>query len=182
MHRTHPLLTALAATAAATTLLALPALATEGKPSLSPPDATSTIARLGGVVDAQPTPVRPTPTVRPERETLAMKCAGRIVQSDAGRSKAATCAWRPTTNRAARGYQLWRIIDGGGRELAWSGGLESLEAATRVPLDAGEVTFVVLAVDADGAVLGRSRPQTVTFPMRGVGPVDRRKLDGSAAR
>lgn len=88
-------------------------------------------------------------------EVLHMACAQRADLAVVG------CEWRPTASEAAVGYQLWRIVDRGERELIWRGGLDTISHVSRVPADATVARYAVLAVDKDGKTVGQSRPQTV---------------------
>lgn len=98
-------------------------------------------------------------------EALTMRCRARQIRSDQGPIKAVHCEWRPATHPHATGYQLWRIVglgDGAGqRELVWRGGLDAVSNTSRVPADAGVATYALLAVDRNGEIVGRSRPQVV---------------------
>ncbi len=96
-------------------------------------------------------------------EALHLECAGRTIETDSGRAKAARCEWRPAHNPETRAYQLWRVLPDGRRELAWSGGTDSLAATVRLPGDTNRASFVLTSVDGNGEVIGRSRAQTVTF-------------------
>ncbi len=112
------------------------------------------------------------PDTDPELEVLTMKCEA------ADEVVAAHCEWRPTTSRTAVGYQLWRIVNRGEREMVWRGGLDHTAARDSLPDDTVLVRYAVLAVDKDGEVVGQSRP----FALRFVdGPTDR-EIDASPAR
>ena len=120
------------------------------------------------------------PTVEPE--VLTLDCDGRIVEGDDGRIKVGACEWRSATHPDAVGYQLWRILGPGddARELVHRGGLDVTSHVERLPSSTLTATYAVLAVDADGELVGRSRPQTVTFPHDGdsdIRPVDIRPID-----
>ncbi len=107
-------------------------------------------------------------------EALHMKCA----QLEPGVA-AVECAWRPATHPRAVGYQLWRIIDRGHRELVWRGGLDATSNVSRVPADASVARYAVLAVNENGRIVGRSRVQTVTLRLPDIDnrPVDPKPVD-----
>jgi hypothetical protein len=105
---------------------------------------------------AEPTTDVRTVDRTPRREALHMKCR----QVEPGVA-AVECAWRPATHPAAAGYQLWRIVDRGHRELVWRGGLDATSHVSPVPADASVARYAVLAVNKDGRIVGRSRVQTV---------------------
>ena len=74
------------------------------------------------------------------------------------------CQWRPAQSESAVEYQLWRRVRGHHRELVATVGLDTLSARDEVPADAGKVVYAVLAVDADGDVVGRSGLSRVRIP------------------
>lgn len=94
-------------------------------------------------------------TPSPGPEVLHLSCNSTDERNVVG------CAWRPAASSRAGGYQLWRIIDQDHRVLVWRGGLDSTRARDRVPADASVAVYAVLAVDANGEVVGQSRPETV---------------------
>ncbi len=71
------------------------------------------------------------------------------------------CEWRAGEHPDAVGYQLWRIVDGDERELVWRGGMDTTAVRDRVGNDVSRATYVVLALGADGVVVGQSRPSVV---------------------
>lgn len=99
----------------------------------------------------------------PEIEALKLECKGRYVVTDEGRAKAVHCEWRAATHPDAAGYQLWRIVNDSDRELVWRGGLDALSHTSRVGLDTKVAIYALLAVDADGNVVGQSRPEVIRF-------------------
>lgn len=117
-----------------------------------------------GAVDEAPAPTRASaaevdaqPVVRPiDRPVLDV-----IPISCEAEGATVGCSWRATTAESAVGYQLWRIVDRGEREYVWRGGLDVTAARDAVPADAVVVRYAVLAVDADGNVVGQSRPVTL---------------------
>lgn len=114
--------------------------------------------------------------VRPERpkrdlEVLRMRCEIADGESDVAGGDAASdatrvhigCRWRAATSERAAGYQLWRIVDRGDRELVARGGLDMLGARDVVSADAHLVRYAVIAVDEDGRRVGQSRVQRVVI-------------------
>lgn len=67
------------------------------------------------------------------------------------------CRWRPAHHRAAVGYQLWRIVDRGEREMVARGGLDMVGARDVVSAEAHLVRYAVVAVNKDGRRVGQSR-------------------------
>lgn len=93
----------------------------------------------------------------PELEVLTLRCEA------ADERVAARCTWRPATSETAVGYQLWRIVNRGERELVWRGGLDQTSVFDDLPSDTAVVRYAVLAVDEKGDIVGRSRPVTLRF-------------------
>ena len=75
------------------------------------------------------------------------------------------CQWRPADSEDAAEYQLWRRVRGQHRELVATVGLDTLSQRDIVPLDAGKVVYAVLAVDADGEIVGRSGLSKIRLPL-----------------
>ena len=67
------------------------------------------------------------------------------------------CRWRPAQHPAAVGYQLWRIVDRGHRELVARGGLDLVGARDVVSAKAHVVRYAVVAVNENGRRVGQSR-------------------------
>lgn len=67
------------------------------------------------------------------------------------------CRWRPAQHPRAAGYQLWRIVDRGDRELVARGGLDLLRTRDVVSSEAHLVRYAVVAVDENGRRVGQSR-------------------------
>lgn len=121
-------------------------------------------------------PVRPVTTrpvdVHPEErpdadvEILRLECRP-ATQFD----NAVGCAWGDVTSDDAVGYQLWRIVDRGERELVWRGGLDTTTHLDRVPGDSMVVRYAILAVDEAGEIVARSRAERVVLPTDDTGPV-----------
>jgi hypothetical protein len=113
------------------------------------------------------------PTTAPEIERLPaiellhMKCR----QVEPGVA-AVECAWRKAGYSPAVGYQLWRVIDRGERELVWRGGLGTTSNVSRVPKDATVARYALLAVTKHGHIVGRSRVQTIRLRLEHDRPTD----------
>lgn len=104
-----------------------------------------------------PRPIDVRPVDESDLDVISLRCEA------ADAAVAARCAWRPTNSEAAIGYQLWRIVDRGDRELVWRGGLDETSARDALPADTTIVRYAVLAVDEEGEVVGQSRPATLRF-------------------
>jgi len=95
----------------------------------------------------------------PDFDVLRIACNGGT--SDTG-DKVASCEWSGSDD--ARGYQLWRIVNRGPRELVGTYGAETLAARdTNLPDDTRIVRYAVLALDNEGEIVGRSRVVKVRF-------------------
>lgn len=122
----------------------------------------------------------------PEREVevLELECDAHRLEGDRGPAVVVGCDWRASSDRTTAGYVVWKRTDGGERSV-----LARVGPATTALRD-GEVSFghrysyVVTAVDADGAVVGRSRTATVGIPQleRPVDPPAERPADAPAPR
>ncbi|MEL7156096.1 MAG: hypothetical protein AAFN30_05795 [Actinomycetota bacterium] len=96
-------------------------------------------------------------------EVLALHCAvADGAAADATRVHIG-CRWRPATHPRAVGYQLWRIVDRGERELVARGGLDMAGARDVVSAEAHVVRYAVIAVDGRGHRVGQSRVQTLVL-------------------
>lgn len=140
-----------------TTSLALPAAARTDDASVA---TTRTTATRSEPAEVRPVPV---PNREPSLDVMTMAC-----QLD---GLVAGCEWRPTTAATAVGYQLWRIVDRGERELVWRGGLDATAARDRLPEGTLAVRYAVVAVDADGNRVGQARPITLIVERDDDGPV-----------
>jgi hypothetical protein len=105
--------------------------------------------------------------VRPDVKVLSLGCEGHT--ADDG-NKTARCRWSSTEN--VRAYQLWRIVDRGHRELVGSYGNDTNIARDDVSDDAVLVRYAVIALNADGNIIGRSRVVRVRFRQHD-GEIDR---------
>jgi hypothetical protein len=120
----------------------------------------------------------------PERDVEVLELGCEAVESDDG-GQGANCRWSPATNEAAAGYQLWRIVSSGERELVLRTGLDKTSHTDRVADDARYAWYTVLAVDSDSEIVGRSRAVKVTFVDREppvVDQVDPVDFSGDALR
>lgn len=114
-------------------------------------------------------------------EVLKMKCRAAKPAPDATRIRLG-CRWRAANHPDAVGYQLWRIVDRGERELVARGGLDLLGARDVVSAKASVVRYAVIAVDERGHRVGQSRVQKVVL-RDGDGPrVDPAGIDGRQIR
>jgi hypothetical protein len=112
---------------------------------------------------------------RPEREVLRLSCRARIVDTaptlstdraavDAPGRPVVGCEWSPTHLRRAAGYHVYRSADGGGRELIARTGLDRTSMVDDNVAFGHRYAYVVVAVDADGKMLSRSRVARVDIP------------------
>jgi hypothetical protein len=120
--------------------------------------------------DTKPTDVRPT-DVRPDRrehdvEVLHLTCDIADGRSDASRIHVG-CKWRAATSERAAGYQLWRILDRGERQLVARVGLDTRGVRDVVPAHSSVVRYAVLALSEDGRVVGRSRVEQLMLESGG---------------
>jgi len=98
------------------------------------------------------------------------------IRSDAG--KAAACHWSGSDQ--ARGYQLWRLVNRGERELVGTFNNETFSTRDALPNNTRVVRYAVLALDSDGEIVGRSRVATLELPSDrpvDVKPVDIKPVD-----
>lgn len=136
-------------------------------------DAVRTTDRSDRVTDVRPDRDRP----NHDLEVLHLECgvADQRVSDekpDPTRIRIG-CRWRAATSERAAGYQLWRIVDRGERELVARGGLDMVGARDVVSAEATLVRYAVIAVDENGQRVGQSRVERVEL---GDDPtVDRRR-------
>ena len=110
--------------------------------------------------------------VKPDVERLRMECDVVDAETDAATDIAPEaqphpilCQWRPAESEAAVEYQLWRRIRGQHRELVATVGLDTLSHLDEVPADTTKVVYAVLALDAEGEIVGRSGLSKIRFPI-----------------
>lgn len=121
-------------------------------------------------VDGRPVRVAPDPTdTRPTRdvERLALHCQAADDDTDVARTRVG-CEWRAATSDRVVGYQLWRVVDRGDRQMVARVGTDTLAIRDVVPADSSVVRYAVLAVDADGNIVGRSAVERVVVAGRSV--------------
>ncbi len=90
-------------------------------------------------------------------EALTMTCQARADAPIVG------CQWEPVRSNDLAGYQLWRAVDRDGRELIHRGGLDFTHYVDEDLKGAAIVHYAVIAVDASGETIGRSRAVTIRF-------------------
>lgn len=110
--------------------------------------------------------------VKPDVDRLLMECGVVDTESDVATDAAPEaqphsilCQWRPTDSEAAVEYQLWRRIRGQHRELVAAVGLDTLSQLDEVPAETTKVVYAVLALDAEGEIVGRSGLSKIRFPI-----------------
>ncbi len=116
---------------------------------------------------------RPARAVLHERDRgvrhLGLRCHAHGVRLDAVTDQEAVadpevlieCGWRATGIEAAVGYQLWRAVDRGEREIIAETGLDQISYEDQDVSVGHRYRYVVVAVDADGLVVGRSRAEAI---------------------
>ena len=125
---------------------------------------TFTIAGPAAAETTDPAPVdvrserdeRPAPNL----EVLGLRCEASNGEATDTRVRIG-CRWRAAQSERAAGYQLWRIVDRGHRELVARGGLDMLGHRDVVSAEASLVRYAVIAVDENGRRVGQSRVQRV---------------------
>ncbi len=73
------------------------------------------------------------------------------------------CQWSATRSDQAVGYELWRSVDGGERHVIARTGLDQTSVRDNEVSIGHRYRYVVLAVDTDGHIVGRSRSATVAL-------------------
>ncbi|MCP3912617.1 MAG: hypothetical protein GY929_21640 [Actinomycetia bacterium] len=130
-----------------------------------------------------PTDVRDTRPVR-DLEVLQLRCGVADTVRDSVTDIAPDrtrihigCRWRAAESKAAVGYQLWRIVDRGERELVVRGGLDMVGHRDVVSAKAHVVRYAVIAVNEHGRMVGLSRVERVVLDDDRLRPVpnDRRR-------
>ena len=94
-------------------------------------------------------------------EVLNFNCAF-IIDGDI---QGATCHWGASTRPGAVRYVLFRSVDGGARQPIYRTGLNGRRSFLDRDVKAGEtVRYAVVAVAADGRIVGIGGPDTVKIP------------------
>jgi len=89
------------------------------------------------------------------------------------------CEWSPTRAETAVGYVLWRSAGGDDRMMVARTGLDVVRFVDTDVAVGHRYVYVITAVDADGGVVGRSRPEHAGIPgpmPRPVRPVELRPM------
>jgi hypothetical protein len=82
-----------------------------------------------------------------------------------GATQGAECRWAASTRPAAVKYVLYRSVDGAAREAIYRVGLNGRRSFLDVNVKAGQtVRYAVVALAADGRVVGVGGPDTVKIP------------------
>ena len=141
-----------------------------GSFALAGPADAETTPRDGIAATGDATPLPVDERDRPDRdlEPLRLRCAATDSAPDDTRVHIG-CRWRAAESEAAAGYQLWRIVDRGHRELVARGGLDLLGHRDVVPADTSLVRYAVIAVDENGRRVGQSRVARVSLADDGGG-------------
>ena len=75
------------------------------------------------------------------------------------------CRWTAPTVAGAETTALWRSVDGHGRELVASFPADGQTAyRDPVPPGASRLVYALIVTNADGRIVGRSRPEKVAIP------------------
>jgi hypothetical protein len=75
------------------------------------------------------------------------------------------CRWTAPTAPGAETSALWRSVDGHGREVVASFPADGQTAyRDPVPPGASRLVYALIVTDADGRIVGRSRPETIAIP------------------
>ena len=99
------------------------------------------------------------PGVPPGLEAIELECELAVGAEHVG------CRWTSPTSALAATVALWRSVDGQGRELVASFPADGQTAyRDPVPPGASRLVYAVIVTDANGRIVGRSRPEKVTIP------------------
>lgn len=117
----------------------------------------SSIGTAEAAVDVEAKPV-------PKVERLRLFCDATNIDGERG----VACRWSGTTESRTRAYQLYKITDGGVRELVatvpGNGRLGHFDTNVESP---STVTYGVIALNRSGRLVGRSAPKTVQYGTTG---------------
>ncbi len=99
------------------------------------------------------------PAAPPRLEVIELDCELAVG------AESVHCRWTAPTAPGAETTALWRSVDGHGRELVASFPADGQTAyRDPVPPGASRLVYAVIVTDADGRIVGRSRPEKVTIP------------------
>jgi hypothetical protein len=94
-------------------------------------------------------------------EALRFNCAF-VIDGD---SRGVACRWGEASRPAAVRYVLYRSVDGAAREAIYRVGLNGRRAFLDTEIVAGQtIRYAVVALAADGRVVGIGGPDAVTIP------------------
>jgi hypothetical protein len=80
-------------------------------------------------------------------------------------TQGAECRWSASTRPAAVRYALYRSVDGGAREVIYRTPLNGRRSFLDVNVKAGQtVRYAVVALAADGRIVGVGGPDAVKIP------------------
>jgi len=121
--------------------------------------AVQLLGESGRIVGRSRVEVVRIPTARPALEAIELGCE----LADEGAH--VHCRWTAPAAAAAETAALWRSVDGQGRELVASFPADGQTAyRDPVPPGASRLVYALIVTDADGRIVGRSRPETVAIP------------------
>lgn len=94
-------------------------------------------------------------------QAMRLGCALRAAEAE----RAVVCEWSAVDAPALRGYQLWRSVDNGARELVASVGREGVRRYVDTAIRPGQaIEYRVIALDGDGNQLGAGEIARVRVP------------------
>ncbi len=104
-------------------------------------------------------------------DLMRLNCRAHRAEIDVGADPAAEvdaavsvgCDWTAARSESAAGYELWRGVDGGERLLIARMGLDQASVRDDDVSMGHRYRYVVVAVDADGRIVGRSRAEHVAL-------------------
>jgi hypothetical protein len=103
-------------------------------------------------------------TIGRPAEELRFNCAFIVDEGTSG----VRCRWGESSRPAAVRYVLYRSVDGAARERIYRVGLNGRRAFLDTDVAGGQVIrYAVVALAADGRVVGIGGPDTVTVPVLG---------------
>lgn len=104
-----------------------------------------------------------------ELDIMRLDCSAHITEPDlasdpaveSDRAVSIGCEWSATRSEQAVAYELWRSVDGAERHVVARTGLDQTSVRDSEVSVGHRYRYVVLAVDTDGHIVGRSRSATV---------------------